>query len=199
MVEGEAMIPTEQDILDHLPQVRRIVNVMKLRHSGSLLDEDDMFSEGVLGLFAAFRLFDHEKSGFRTFANRKIRYAILEAHSTLFKQYAQAKKFGLPEPTYVWLDEESWGDDRRPKHEFLPGEFVSEEEIVEKLDSTLVLVEPWKKLTYRQKHIIKLMRKGLTQGEVSDVLKISPSIVCIQYNKAIKKIRDYHSKYRRKV
>lgn len=193
------MIPTQQDILDNVGLVRRIVNVMKLRHSGSLLDEDDMFSEGIFGLFKAFELYDPKKSSFRTFANRKIRYAILEAHSTLFKQYAQAKKFGLPEPTNIYLDACAIDGYGSPKHEFIEGEYVSEEEIVEKLDSTLAFVGPWEKLTYRQRHIIKLMRRGLTQGEVSDVLKISPCTVSLQYHKAIKKIRDYHSNYRRKV
>jgi len=61
----------------------------------------------------------------------------------------------------------------------------------------LALVGPWPKLTYRQRHIIKLMRGGMRQYEVAKELNLSPTIICIQYNKALDKIRDYHSNHRR--
>jgi RNA polymerase sigma factor (sigma-70 family) len=180
----------QQDVLDNMELVYKLAHFMKARHTNALLDVDDLVSEGIFGLLKAFANFDPEKSNFETFASRKIKYAMIDAHRRAFKQHRYAKRFGLPNPTYLHLDDND-GD------EFLEGAFLSEDEIVEKLDATLVLVEPWKKLTDRQRHIINLMRRGLTQGEVSEVLKISPSIVCIQYNKALDKIRHYHANHRR--
>jgi RNA polymerase sigma factor (sigma-70 family) len=180
----------QKDVLDNMELVRKIAYFMKARHTNSLMDVDDLVSEGIFGLSKAFELYDPDKSSFKTFASRKIKYAMMEAHRSLFPQFRQSRRFGLPEPTYLHLDDNDG-------EEFLEGAFLSEEEIVDTLDAALVLVEPWKKLTYRQRHIIKLMRRGLTQGEVSEVLKISPSIVCIQYNKALDKIRNYHANHRR--
>jgi RNA polymerase sigma factor (sigma-70 family) len=181
---------TEQDILDNMELIHKIAHFMKARHTNSLIDFDDLVSEGIFGLFTAFRRFDPKKGKWPTHAGRCIKYAMIEAHRQAFKQHRQARRFGLPEPTYLPLDAIE-GD------EILFGDFLSEEETIDRIDSTLVLKKTWGRLSFRQRHIIKLMLGGMTQGEVSEVMKISPSIVCIQYNKALGKIRDYHLNRRR--
>ena len=181
---------TQQDILDNMELVRKLAHFMKARHTNSLLDVDDLVSEGLFGLLKAFDLHDPKKSSFETFARRKIRYAMLDAHRKAFKQHRQAKRFGLPTPTYFQLDAVE-GD------EILYGQFLSEDETIDKIDSILVLKKTWERLTCRQRHIINLLRSGLTQQEAAAVLGVTPTAVYLQYHKALGKIRDYHSNYRR--
>ncbi len=187
---------TEQDIMDNLGLVRRTAYGMAARHTNVLMDVDDLVSAGTFGLYRAFELFDPEKSSFKTFATRKIRYAILEAHSTAFKQYAQAIKFGLPIPTYLYLDD--CDEDDTPNHEFLEGVFLSEDELIDMIDSKLVVDKAWHRLTPRQQRILSLMDKGLTMQEVADETGVTQTAVHMQYHKALGKIRKYHASYRRK-
>jgi RNA polymerase sigma factor (sigma-70 family) len=185
------MIPTQQDILDNVELVRKTVNNMRQRHTNSLMDEGDLFSEGIFGLFKAFELFDPEKSSWETFATRKIKYAMMEAHRGLYKQYRQARRFGLPEPVNLYLDEEV-GDGHTSRHEFLEGEFLSEDELVDLMDSTIGLRKTWGRLTYRQRNIMKLMSEGMTQGEVAERIGVTPGAIHAQYHKAVGKIQKYH-------
>lgn len=186
---------TEQDVMDNFELVRRTACSMAARHTNVLMDIDDLVSAGIFGLYRAFELFNPEKSSFKTFATRKIRYAILEAHSTAFKQYAQAIKFGLPIPTYLYLDDISIEDDL-PNHELLEGEFLSEDELIDMIDSKIVVDKAWHRLTPRQHRILSLMDKGLTMQEVADETGVTQTAVHMQYHKALRKIRNYHLKFR---
>jgi RNA polymerase sigma factor (sigma-70 family) len=188
---------TKQDILDNMDMVHKIAHFMKLRHTNSLMDYDDLVSEGIFGLIGAFKNFDPEKGGFKTFAARKIKFAIITAHRKAFKQHRYAKRFGLPNPTYVYLDAEVRGDDRTPKHEILPGDYLSEDDTIDRIDSILMLKNTWGRLTFRQRYIIKLMLRGMTQGEAAEKIGVTPGALHSQYHKALGKIRDYHLNYRR--
>lgn len=66
-------------ILQHLPQVRWIVNNLQERLPGTILQED-LFSAGVLGLIAAIDNFDPSRNTtLKTYAEYKIRGAILDS------------------------------------------------------------------------------------------------------------------------
>jgi RNA polymerase sigma factor (sigma-70 family) len=182
---------TEQDILDNMGLVRKIAGFMQPRHTNSLMDVDDLVSEGIIGLFKAFERWDPERSRFATFASHKIKYEMIEAHRNAFKQYRQSKRSGLPTPTYLYLDDKD-GDE-----EMLPGEFLSEDELIDKIDATLVLEKTWDLLPPREQHIIELIRKGMNQQEVATEIGVSPTRIHTQYHKALGRIRDYHSNHRR--
>jgi RNA polymerase sigma factor (sigma-70 family) len=141
-------------------------------------------------LLKAFANFDPEKSNFETFASRKIKYAMIDAHRRAFKQHRYAKRFGLPNPTYLQLDAIE-GD------EILTGDYLSEEETIDKIDSILMLKNTWGRLSFRQRYIIKLMLRGMTQGEVAEKIGVTPGAIHSQYHKALGKIRNYHLNYRR--
>lgn len=185
---------TDQDIMDNFELVRRTACAMAARHINVLMDIDDLVSEGTFGLYRAFELFDPEKSSFKTFAINKIKYSILEAHSRAFKQYTQAKKFGLPTPTYLPLD--ACDKDGSPNHELLEGEFLSEDELIDMIDSKLVVDKAWHRLSSRQQRILNLMDKGLTLQEVADETGVTQTAVHMQYHKALDRIRSYHLKFR---
>ncbi len=192
---------TQKDIMDNMGLVYKIVHVMKLRHTNSLLGFDDLVSEGVFGLIKALERFDSTKNvKFSTYAGRCIRYSILEAHRQGFKQYRQARKLGLPAPRYLYLDGTSLGDetDGSPNHEMMPGIFLSEEEMIDKIDATVVLKNAWGRLSPKQKHIMKLMCSGMTQKEVAEATGVTPTAVYFQYHLALDKIKNYHLAYRRK-
>lgn len=184
------MKPTQQDILDNVPLVRRQVHAMKHRHTNSILDEDDLFSEGIFGLFKAFELWDPEKSSWKTFATRKVKYAMIDAHRCAFRQFRQARNFGLPEPTELRLDAREGGD------EILTGNYLSEDETIDIIDSVIGLEKTWGRLSYRQRHIMKLMFGGMTQQEVAEVLHVTPTIIYTHYHRAIDKIKRYHGEAR---
>ncbi len=182
---------TEQDILDNMELVREVADFMKLRHTNSLLDEDDLLSEGTFGLFKAFERFDPEKSSFKTFASHKIKYAMINAHRLAFKQHRQAKRFNLPTPTYLYLDDNDGGD------EMLTGTFLSEDEMIDKIDATLVLEKTRDRLSSRQRYLLEKISGGMTQQDVAEELGTSLTWVHLQYHKALGKVRDYHQNYRR--
>jgi RNA polymerase sigma factor (sigma-70 family) len=167
---------------------------MAARHTNVLMDIDDLVSAGTFGLYRAFELHDPEKSSFKTFAIRKIKYAILEAHSTAYKQYAQARKFGLPTPTYFHLD--ACSREGSPNHELLEGAFLSEDDLIDMIDSKLVVDKAWHRLTTKQQRILRLMDKGMTMQEVAEETGVTLTAISMQYHKALNKIRDYHLKFR---
>ena len=181
---------TKQDILDNMELIYKIAHFMKARHTNALLDVDDLASEGIFGLLKAFAKFDPGKSNFETFASRKIKYAMIDAHRSAFKQHRYAKRFGLPNPTYLQLDAIE-GD------EILVGDYLSEEETIDMIDSTLVLKNTWEKLNFKQRHIIKLLLGGMTQQEAAAVIGVTPGAIHSQYHKALGKIRAYNSNHRR--
>ena len=66
-------------IMDHLPQVRWIAAQIHERLPSSVLEED-LVSAGILGLIAAVDNFDHSRNtSLRTYAEYKIRGAILDS------------------------------------------------------------------------------------------------------------------------
>ncbi len=184
---------TEQDITDNMGLVYKIAHDMAPRHTNSLMDFGDLVSEGVFGLVKAFQRFDPEKKvRFSTYASWLIRCAILEAHRQAFKQYRQARRFRLLTPTYLYLDASSQ-EDGSLNHEVLQGEFLSEEDIIARIDSDLVVEKAWNRLTPKQKTIMSLMLKnGLTQKETAEKLGVTPTAVWAQYHKALGRIRNYH-------
>jgi RNA polymerase sigma factor (sigma-70 family) len=187
---------TEQDIMDNLGLVHKMAQDMAPRHINSFMDYDDLVNEGIFGLVKAFKSFDPEKKiRFSTWAGRKIQYAILEAHRKGFRQFRQARRFGLPTPTYLYLDAIS-SEDGSPNHEFLEGTFLSEDELIDTIDSKLVVDKAWHRLTPRQQRILTLMDKGLTLQEVADETGVTQTAVHMQYHKALDKIRSYHLKFR---
>jgi len=189
------MIPTQQDILDNVELVRMTVNSMKIRHSTTLVDEDDLFSEGIFGLFKAFELFDPEKSSWKTFAIRKIKYAMLNAHRVAYKEYRQAKRFNLPTPVNVPLNAKAMTDDGEGSElvDFMEADTPSEDDINDLIDSQIGLKNTWGKLSYRQRHVIKLLSTGMTQHEVAEQLNVTDPAVFKSYHAAVDKIKAYHS------
>ncbi len=188
---------TEQDILGNMGLVYKIARVMKSRHTNALIGFDDLVSEGTLGLIKALELFDpSRKAKFSTYAGHKIKYAMIEAHRQAYKQFRQSRRAGLPVPRHYPLDAIS-SLDGTPNHEHLPGAFLSEEETIDKIDATVVLKNAWERLSPKQRRIMRLMCGGMTQQDVAAATGVSPTAVCIQYRKALDKIRDYHSAYRR--
>jgi RNA polymerase sigma factor (sigma-70 family) len=182
---------TQQDILDNMELVYKLAHFMKARHTNALLDVDDLVSEGIFGLFKAFANWDPEKSNFETFAGRKIKYAMMDAHRRAFKQHRYDKRFGLPTPTYLPLDAIEGGD------EILTGDFLSEDDTIDMIDSILVLKHTWEKLNFRQRHIIRLLLGGKTQQEAAAIIGVTPGAIHSSYHKALGKIRHYHENYRR--
>ena len=183
---------TEQDILDNMELVYKLARVMAPRHKNVLMDFDDLVSEGIFGLVKAIQRFDPEKKvKFSTWAGRCIQYAIVDAHRNVFGQYRRLKKSGLPIPHFLYLDDSPGG------YLNLKGESPTEDEMIDAIDSKLVVEKAWDRLTPRQQRIMRLVQeKGLTQQDAAAEIGVSPAAVHIQFHKALGKIRDYHLKFR---
>ena len=193
---------TDQDILDNMELVYKLAGVMASRHKHILADFDDLVSEGILGLVKAIQRFDPEKKvKFSTWASRCIKYAMIDAHRNAFRQYRVVKRWGLPKPSYLYLDDirtfSADDDGGIPNHELLRGESPTEDEMIDAIDSKLVVEKAWDRLTPRQQKIMRLtLEKGLTQQDAAVEIGVSSTAVHLQFHKALEKIRDYHLKFR---
>ncbi len=190
---------TEQDVLDNMGLVYKIAHFMRPRHMSCLVDFDDLVSEGTLGLINALELWDPEKGAkFSTYAGIRIRGQMLDAHRKSFLHSRTDQRQGLPFPKYVHLDAASYEDDEELFHDLVPGKFLSEQDLINRLDVTLVWEKMWHRLRAGEKKTVKLIRSGMTQVEASRVLGVTESRVSQIYRRALTILRAYHLKSRRR-
>jgi RNA polymerase sporulation-specific sigma factor len=185
--------PEQRDILDNMKLVYQIAHLMKSRHTNSLMDFDDLVSVGTFGLYRAFEGYDPDKgTTFRTYAGTCIRYAMIDAHRNAYKQYRQARRCGLPTPSYLYLDADSY-EDGSSNHDLVSDRRLNgEDALIEKIDATLVWKRVWRQLQPVERQIMKLMRQGVSQVEIALAVGISKGRVSQRYLEILGKVRDYH-------
>jgi len=184
---------TKQDITDNMGLVYQLAHVMKARHTNSLMDFDDLASEGTLGLMRALERFDPEMNvKFSTYAGHCIKYAMIDAHRNAYKQYRQARRCGLPTPTYTYLDAES-GEGGSSNHDLVSDRSLNgEDALIEKIDATLVWKRVWRQLEPIERQIMELTRQGVSQVEIALAVGVSKGRVSQRYLEILGKVRDYH-------
>lgn len=188
---------TEQDVMGNMGLVYKIAHTMQYGLTNSLMDFDDLVSEGILGLMDAFNKYDPERGAkFSTYAGIRIRGRMMDAYRGSFWQKRQGRRQGLPTPSYVYLDADAC-DDGSPFHDLVPGKFLSEQDLINRIDVTLVWEKVWSLLRPGEKKTVTLLRSGLNQEETSKVMGVTASMVSQSYRKALIKLRKYHSKPRR--
>ncbi len=186
---------TKQDVLDNMGLVYKVAHRMRYGHTGTLIDFDDLVSEGILGLIHALERWAPGKGAkLSTYAGHCIRFRILEAHRQAFKQHRQAKRLGLPAPSHNLYLDAPINEDDWTSHDILPGKFESEQDLIDKIDVMLAWENVWQHLRSSERKAVKLILSGLSQVEASRVLGVTPSAVSQSYNHALGTVRTYHSK-----
>jgi len=188
---------TQQDVTDNMGLVYKIAHTLRYGLTNSLMDFDDLVSEGTLGLLDAFEKYDPERGAkFSTYAGIRIRGRMLDAYRESFWQKRMSRRQGLPAPSYVYLDDTSY-EDGSPLHDSVPGKFLSEQDLINRIDVTLVWEKVWRYLRPGEKKTVTLLRSGLNQVQASEVMGVTASMVSQNYRKALIRLREYHSKPRR--
>jgi RNA polymerase sigma factor (sigma-70 family) len=188
---------TKQDILDNMGLVYKIAHLMRPKHTNNFVDFDDLVSEGTLGLMDAFDKYNPGRGAkFSTYASIRIRGRMLDAYRGSFWQKRVGRRKGLPAPSYVHLDADSY-EDGSPLHDLVPGKFLSEQDLINRVDVTMVWEKVWHRLRPGEKKTVTLLRSGLNQREASEVLGVTASMVSQNYHNALIRLREYHSKSRR--
>lgn len=187
----------ERDILDNMGLVYKIAHSMRPTHTNSFVGFDDLVSEGTLGLMDALDKYSPKRGvKFSTYAAIRIRGQMLDAYRGSFWQKRAGHRRGLPAPSYVYLDANS-PEDTEALHGLVPGKFLSEQDLINRIDVRLVWKGVWQQLRPKEKEVVELMLSGLIQKEVAGVLGVTESRVSQAYCRALASLRDYHSKSRR--
>ncbi len=190
---------TERDITGNMGLVHKIAHTLRYRLKNSLMDFDDLVSEGTLGLMDAFDKYDPKRGAkFSTYAGIRIQGRMLDAYRTTSWQKRGALRQGLPSPSYVYLDADSC-EDGSLFHDLVPGKFLSEQDLINRIDVTLVWEKVWSYLRPGEKETVKLLRSGLNQAQTSEVMGVTASMVSQNYRRALIRLREYHSNPRRQV
>jgi RNA polymerase sigma factor (sigma-70 family) len=188
----------QEEVTNHMGLVYKVAHRMRERHTNSLMDFDDLVSEGTFGLIHALERYDPALGAtFGTYATHCIVGRIREAHRKNFREYRQAKLRGLIPPTTVSLDAPI-NDDGLTLGDLLAGKAVTELEIVEHMD----LVKFWKGVMQRlhpaPKRALRLMLRGLSQKEAAEALGVTGAAVCHNYHRGLEVAKKYRSALERK-
>lgn len=191
---------TEQDVTDHMGLVYKIAHSLRPEYTNSLLDFDDLVSEGTLGLIRALQTFDPDHGAkFSTWAWRRIQGSIQDAHRKLHRDHRRAKKLGIAPRRFLSLDSPASSATHAPDqgletllYDLLPNESVSEQEIISRIDAMKGWRDVWSRLSPTQQEVMGLMLSGLTQVEVAKVRKVTPTAVYFQYHRALAKARRHY-------
>ncbi len=194
---------TQQDVTDHMGLVYKLAHRLRPQYAGasSLMDFDDLVSEGVLGLIRAFEAFDPDKGAkFITYACYRIRGFIQDAHRRLHKEQRQAKKLGLAPPKIVSFDAPVSSptfvlgavESETTLYDLLVDETFSESDAISRLDAMKFWRGVWPHFSPTQREVMGLMLSGLRQVDVARKRGVTATAVSVQYHAALKKARQHY-------
>ncbi len=185
--------------------VYRMAGLLRSQYANaySLMDFDDLVSEGVLGLIRALQSFDPDRkeAKFATYANYRIRGFIQDAHRRLHREQRQAKKRGIEPPKIVSFDSPvsspafalSAFETETTLHDLLVDKSTSESRTNSRLDALKFWRTAWPRLSPTQREIMGLMLSGLNQAEVAKKRGVTPAAISHQYHAALKRVRHHYS------
>ncbi len=178
-------------ILTYSNLVHYVIYNSRLYQQG-ILDSKDYFQIGVEGLSEAIDRFDPEYgTKFETYAIKRIRGKIIDTirkikHRTTIVDTQNSPNYYNDVSLTNMVDK-----DDTMLYEMLPSEEKTPEDLVEKDEEKLLLVEELKKLKERDRLVITLYYyENLNYKEIAEVLGITVSRVSQIHSRLMKKLKE---------
>lgn len=175
-------VALEQLFNDYRPMINRIARGYFLTNG----DEDDLFQEGMIGLYKAFLTYDVKADvSFGTFAYICVKRKILQA----VRSSLSAKN--MPLTNYLSIDPHGsisvGGDDDEENEYYIPSDGPTPEEKVLKKESINELSEKLRLVLSKYEYsVLTLYLRGFSYKQISLMLDKNPKSV----DNAIERIRD---------
>jgi RNA polymerase sigma factor for flagellar operon FliA len=178
-------------ILTYTNLVHYVIHNSRLYKQG-VLDSKDYFQIGVEGLSEAIDRFDPEYgTKFETYAIKRIKGKIIDAirkvkHRPTFEDNQNSPNYYSDVSLTNTVDK-----DDTMLYEMLPSEEKTPEDLAEKNEEKLLLVEEIKKLKERDRLLITLYYyENLNYKEIAEVLGITVSRVSQIHSRLINKLKE---------
>lgn len=172
-METKSDYAKEQVILGNIGLIKFAMKKLNIK-----LDDEDMFSVGLIGLLEAMNSFDPDRGyQFSTYATNIIIYKFLRARKKLYRQKQEmAISFSLDEKHILDNgDEVSYAD-------IIPDKTCVEEQVLMKV----YFEQEFGSLTDYEKTILKLRLEGKSQLDIAMIMGVSQSHI----SKTIKKVKN---------
>ncbi|KKM07537.1 hypothetical protein LCGC14_1732920 [marine sediment metagenome] len=163
-----------QMVLDNLPLVGYVLGRM-VRLETAVLDREDLYQEGVIGLMEAVTRWDPESAKLSTYAYRIIRGRIIDA---MRRTHRERSRNGARDTQISYLPD-GWDVPDNPQDV----ECVDRRVLVEQLAEAAGL-------TVREEQVIRGLLTGKTQADLARQAEVTGATISLRYGSAVKKMRD---------
>lgn len=161
-----------------ISQFRPVVEIIASKYSHSMLENDDIIQEGMIGLIAAFNSYDESKgAALKTYAARCIENSIQSA----LRKFNRKKD--VPQDNFVPYEEKYLGDYQgvlSAEDAFLANDSVQH------LNSLI-----YEKLSVFENEVIKLYIVGESYSEIASKLGKTPKAIDNALQRIRKKLKNF--------